>query len=122
MSNTGIPFNEEFCTNLEYRLCSAFKNSDNPTIRMLWCDGVAHITHNDINLPAIQTNKTREIVTTAWIGKYGQDEYKMTIHLGEQAYSDYINYRSIIDCIPEDEDMSWIHINEEKKTIEIHLR
>ena len=109
---THKSFNEEFCTHLEYHLGQAFNNSDRHELRGLWCDGIA---------PDGLYNQQGMILTTAWVGKDGQGEYEMTIHLGNQALKNYSEGADMIDCLPSSDSMDWIDIDTEKKKIEIKL-
>lgn len=121
-TNNEGPFNEEFCNYLEYHLCKTFQNSNLANVKWLWCDGISHVPTSDKQLTAKNVNDTRKIVTKAWIGKDGQDEYKMTIHFGKQALSRYAKEHSLIDCLPGEETMDWINIDPEQKIIEIQLK
>ncbi|MBK7298839.1 MAG: hypothetical protein IPI91_20410 [Flavobacteriales bacterium] len=101
-SNRDSPFNEEFCTQLEYHLGQTFANSNRPDLKGFWCDGVSWFPAMDTQLTQKCVNDTRKIVTKAWIGKTGQDEYHMTIHFGKSS-STFAKGTELIDCIPSEE-------------------
>lgn len=109
-------FNKEFCLHLEYALGETFEKSNNPEIKGFWCDGVVH---KRINKKKI--NEERIIETTAWIGKDGQSEYEMKIHLGKKSLQRFAKGTPMIDCIPGSESIDWIEIDPTKKRIEIQL-
>ena len=72
----------EFCNFLEYQLTSAFENSDDEAVKGFWCDGISMPTIES-ELTKKYVNDKRKIITKAWLGFDGQDEYEMTIHLGQ---------------------------------------
>lgn len=120
-SKNGSSFNQEFCTHLEYHLCRTFENSDNQELKFFWCDGVSMEAITEIELTPKRIYDSRKIETMAWIGKDGQDEYKMTIHFGNLSLSRYAQGNKLTDCLPSEEAMDWINIDTQKKTIEIRL-
>jgi len=115
--NLDTPFNDDFCTHLEYHLGRTFRNSNRPDLNDFWCDGVIcePITNEELN-------KAHRVETTAWIGKNGQDNYSMTIWFGEKALLKFNKGEDLIDTIPSDEFMNWIEIDTDKRTIEIKLK
>ena len=117
-----IPFNEKFCTHLEFHLGQTFKNSDRPEVNEFWCDGVSWIPDLDNQLTQKSVNDTRQIVTKAWLGKNGQDEYEMTIRFGKYSLRRYAKGTEMLDCIPSSNSMEWIDIEPENKKIEITLK
>ncbi|HOY13888.1 MAG TPA: hypothetical protein PLY70_12145 [Saprospiraceae bacterium] len=110
-------FNNDFCATLEYHLGVTFEKSSREEFRGFWCDGIMHR-----RIAKKLINDTRLIETTAWLGKEGQDEYTMTIKLGEKALSRFAKGTSMIDCIPDSVGMDWIEIDKEKFWIQIHLK
>ncbi|WP_258098906.1 hypothetical protein [Marinoscillum pacificum] len=113
-------FNQEFRTKLEYHLSQTFKNSDDPELRGLWCDGV--------NEPEIVAqldrkivNDNRQIVTTAWIGLEGQETYQLTIKFGNKALSRYARGLSLALCLPSSAPTDWLTMDIEQQTIELKL-
>ncbi|TYA84234.1 hypothetical protein [Seonamhaeicola marinus] len=122
IGNIETPFNEEFCTRLEFRLCREFSESDDAKLKGFWCDGVSWFP-TDNQLTKKHVNDIRKIITKAWIGKSGQDVYQATIHFGKKSLSNYSKGKELTECIPElDSDMDWIEIDIEEKTIEITLK
>ena len=119
--NIETTFNEEFCTRLEFRLCREFTESDDAELKWFWCDGVSWFP-TDNQLTKKHVNDKRKIITKAWIGKDGQDEYQATIHFGKKALSNYAKGKDLIECIPDFEnETEWIEIDIDKKTIDIKL-
>ena len=111
------PFDQDFCSYLEFHLCAAFKNSKDKTIQGLWCDG---INDEALNKSKKNVNDTRQLITKAWIGPDGQDEYEMTIHFGPKSLSKYAKDLDLKSCVPPDSSTDWIAIDTDTKTI--HLR
>ena len=114
-------FNKDFCSHLEYHLCDTFRQSGDKEITAIWCDGISHIPifDNQLELHAIQ--KTKKIITHAWMGKTGQDKYEMVIHFGEKALNQYAEGKDLTECLPPTDNMDWISINIQRHTIEIYL-
>lgn len=120
--NIETPFNEEFCTHLEYRICDELEKSADLELKGFWCDGVSWFPTNENQLSKKYVNDNRKIGTKAWIGKDGQTEFKTTIHFGPKALSKYAKNLDLIKTIPELESKAeWIEIDNENKTIEIKL-
>ena len=63
-----------------------------------------------------------QLVTMAYIGQDGQDEFEMVIKFGKYALRRYAKGREMIDCIPESNSLNWITIDKENKYIEIQLK
>lgn len=120
--NIETPFNEEFCTRLEYRICHELEKSTDPELKGFWCDGISWNPTSDNQLTKKSVNDTRQIVTKAWIGKDGQDEYEMKIRFGKYSLRRYSKGTEMIDCIPSSDSMDWIDIEPEHKKIEIRLK
>ncbi len=119
--NIVTPFNEEFCTQLEYRLCREFTESNDAKLKWFWCGGISW-SLIDNQLTKKYVNNKRKIITKAWIGKDGQDVYKATIHFGRKALIKYSKGADLTETIPElGSDSEWIQIDIENKTIEITL-
>lgn len=121
-TNTELSFNQDFCLHLEYHLGSTLEKSGREDVKGFWCDGVLHSPIPEGQLTKKNINDNRKIVTTAWIGKDGQDEYKMTILFGKYSLRRYAKGTSMIDCIPSDESMDWINIDVNNRKIEIRLK
>lgn len=119
--NIESPFNEEFCTQLESRLCKEFAESNDTELKSFWCDGVSWFP-TDNQLTKKQVNDNRKIITKAWIGKDGQGEYQATIHFGRKALSKYAKGLDLTTTIPElKSDSDWLEIDIENKSVEIKL-
>ncbi len=119
--NIETPFNEEFCTRLEYRICHELEKSTDPELKGFWCDGVSWFA-TEKQLTKKHLNDKRKIVTKAWIGKTGQTEFKATIHFGKRALSKYAKGIDLTECITDLESQTeWIEIDLENKVIEIKI-
>ena len=119
--NIESPFNEKFCTRLEYRICSELEKSNDAELKGFWCDGVSWFP-TDIQLTKKHVNDKRKIETKAWIGKTGQDVYQTIIHFGKKALSRYAKDVDLTECIPDLESQAeWFEIDIENKIIEIKL-
>ncbi|PKG50290.1 hypothetical protein, partial [Olleya sp. 1-3] len=118
---TETPFNEEFCTQLEYRICHELEKSTDPELKGFWCDGVSWFpTENQLTKKNV--NDIRRIETKAWIGKTGQTEFKATVHFGKKALSKYAKGTELTECIPDLESKAeWIEIDLENKSIIIKI-
>ena len=112
-------FDHDFCAFLEFHLCKTFKNSNDIYIQGFWCDGINNEQHTKSKE---FINKWRQIETTAWIGKDGQDKYDMTIKLGNDSFNKYSKGLDLTGCVPSENSMNWIEIDTDKKTIELQLR
>jgi len=113
------PFNQEFCTHLEWAL--DFDELHDESVKGFWCDGINHFPDDFKSLSRSNVAKTRLIKTKAWIGKDGQGVYDMTIHLGDKSIASYNAIQSLIECIPADNFKEWIAIDPQCSTIEIQL-
>lgn len=120
--NIKTPFNKEFCTRLEYRICHELEKSTDPELKGFWCDGVLWKPLVENQLSQKHVNDKRKIVTKAWIGKTGQTEYKATIHFGKYSLRRYAKGNDLTECIPSDESTEWIEIDTEYKTLDIKLK
>lgn len=119
--NIETPFNEDFCTRLEYRICNELEKTTDQELKGFWCDGISWFP-NENQLTKKHVNDKRKIETKAWIGKTGQTEFKATIHFGKKALSKYAKEMDLTESIPELESQSeWIEIDIDNKKIEIKL-
>lgn len=120
--NIESPFNEEFCTDLEYRVCDELEKSTDIGLKGFWCDGVSWFPNDEKQLTKKHVNDTRKIETKAWIGKDGQGEYQAIINFGQKALSKYARSLVLTETIPQLEmNSEWIEIDIENKTINIFL-
>lgn len=113
-------FNQEFCSHLAWEL--DFDELDNERVKGFWCDGVDHIPSDIKSLFKANFEKNKVIRTNAWIGKDGQDIYQMEISFGEISIRNYLQNKSLIDCIPQNNFKDWIEINPNSKTIKAKLK
>lgn len=101
-------FNQDFCTDLEFHLCRAFENYHDDRLKGFWCDGVSHE-------PLVKSKKTvndnRKLMTKAWIGKTGQDEYEMTVRFRKYSLGRFLKGTSLADTLLSDQSMDWINID-----------
>jgi hypothetical protein len=114
------PFNEEFCSYLEYHLTRTFAKADDRTINRIWCDGIA-VPFTDSQISKPNVNHTQCVITKAWIGYDGQQEYEMTIKLGSKALHCYNNNVPLIESLPSDDSMSWVRLDIDERTITLDL-
>ena len=121
-SNSKSSFNEEFCTKLEYRICSELEKSNDSELKGFWCDGILWKLSNESQLKHTHINDKKQIITNAWIGKTGQEKFKTIIHFGEKALKQYAKGTNLTESIPDLESKTeWIEIDKENKIIEIKL-
>lgn len=118
--NFEPPFNQEFCTNLEYSL--NFDKIPGNDVKEYWCDGIDHLPSDIKSLAKSRIQRDRIIKTKAWIGIDGQDKYEMTIKLGDEFIKAYNSTSNLLDSIPDKDAENWINIDTEKKKIEIKLK
>jgi hypothetical protein len=112
--------NQDFCDYLEYELTKAFRHSDDEKVKGFWCDGVV-LPSNEQDYSPKAVNDRRQIVTTAYIGKTGQDPYELTIQFGNQALSRYARGLDIISCVPDPQYPAWMDIDVAKQRLSIQL-
>ena len=114
------PFDGDFRVYLEYHLCRTFQNSPDKRLRWFGCDGVSMPDQlRQLSIDSI--TKTKKIETLAWMEVNGLERFAMTIKLGPESIKNYIEGRSLIDCLPSEESLDWVTLDIEKKTIELQL-
>lgn len=87
----------------------------------LWCDGIVYpFVESQLSKEVLL--KTRTIITNAFIGPDGQDEYEMTIKFGPLSIDRYVNDSDLIDCLPSEKSADWIKLDIEKRKIELRLK
>lgn len=115
-------FNQEFCTALEVRLGTVLVLCGKEELRGFWCDGIS----SSPDIPSMADKKSvndhRQLVTKAWIGKNGQDEYELTMVFGQYSLRRYARGTSMIDCIPAENTMDWVEIDVKNKKITVYLQ
>ena len=114
-------FNQSFCEYLEYYLTQALSESHDREVQRFWCDGVSFDPVPDSQLSEKHVNDKRHIVTKAWLGIDGQDEYKMVIHFGKYALRRYARSSSIKGCLPPFEEAGWLLVDQERRIAELRL-
>ncbi len=113
-------FNQEFCEHLEWKL--DFDDLGDERLKGFWCDGVDHFPSEIKSLFKSNLAKKRVVKTKAWIGKTGQDIYEMEIFFGEKSIENYLQNKSLLDCIPENNYKNWIEIDPILKSIKVKLK
>lgn len=118
-------FNLKFCNNLEWSL--DFENVENEGIKYyvktFWCDGIQHIPEDTKSLLYENIEKSKQIITKAWIGYGGDEIYEMKIKFGKKSLQNYKNNKNLTDCIPRNNEIpNWIKLNLEEKKIEVQLK
>jgi hypothetical protein len=109
-----------FCEQLEYKICDAFKQLDNESTKGYWCDGVLESESEYFNTSNFK-NDNRKIKLKAFVGKEGQDEYELTLHFGSNSLGKVARHLDFIDTFPIDNINTKFNINIEKRKIEIQL-
>jgi hypothetical protein len=109
-----------FCDFLEYKICELFNDFYNEETQGFWCDGIV-MTHADYSYTKKSVNDNRKMNFLAFVGKDGQQEYEMTLKLGNRAFSRFARGLDIKDCFPTSENRSFFSINTISKKIEISL-
>ena len=118
-------FNLNFCSDLEWSL--DFQNIENESIKYyvktFWCDGVQHLPEDTKSLLYENVEKSKQIITKAWIGYNGGEIYEMKIKFGKKSLENYKNNKNLTDCIPRNNEMpNWIKLYLEEKKIEVQLK
>jgi len=107
-------WSSHFCSHLEWNL--DFESLNNNIVKGFWCDGVQDFFGQDISI-------NKEVITKAWIGKTGQDVYRMKIKFGDESIKNFKLGLSLIDCIPkEGKGSNWIKIDTESRQIEVEIK
>ena len=107
---------------MEFRICKELEKSEDQVLKGFWCDGVSWLP-GDNQLNKKHVNDSRKIITKAWVGKTGQDEYQATINFGRKALSKYSKGITLMNSIPDIEsEIDWIEIDTDNKTIVLELR
>ena len=102
-------------------LCDVFKRVDEDDVKGFWCDGVlAPFVDNELSKKHV--NDSKQIVTQAFVGRSGQEEYTLILTLGKQSLERYACGRSLNDCFPDIHSSENFVINIEKKTMELFLK
>ncbi|GAA3945190.1 hypothetical protein GO495_31040 [Chitinophaga oryziterrae] len=111
---------QDFCSFLEYKICSAFEDANNVNTKSFWCDGVL-LSESAKCYSQKYVNDNRQVKLKAFIGKSEQTEYELTLKFGNNALSKYASNSDIQECIPNTAVEKWFFIDIEKRKIEIQL-
>ena len=95
---------------LDFMLSAFFEYHQFEEANGYWCDGI-FISELDPQRTKKHVNDKRRIVTQAWIGKDGQDKYRMIILFGKYSLRRYAKGSSVVDCIPDNKSMDWIEMD-----------
>ncbi len=105
---------QQFCAILEYRLSDAFKYARDSNLKAFWCDGIL-LQEN------VSVSGQRTVIMKAFIDKSGQTPYRMTLKLGNKAFSRYTRGLRIEECIPDEGFDSWVWIDTVNEEIEVQF-
>ena len=111
---------QTFCDELKYIICDALENTWNKQTKGFWCDG-CELSAPDNYYSKKYINDNRQTYLIAYIGKDGQDTYKVIFNFGKMALSKYARDLDILECIPKSNFEKWFTIDTDKKNIEILL-
>jgi hypothetical protein len=92
----------------------------NEKIKYFWCDGVS-LPKAIGALSIQQVNKARKIITTAWVGQHGEENYELMILLGRKALSRYVRGLSLDACVPDAESPNWLTVDLVNRKIILQL-
>jgi hypothetical protein len=112
-------FTANFCKTLEYHLSQTFRNTQDKRLRYFWCDGVRTPEASWQNWERF--DETSEIITGAWFGENGQDEYEMIIRLGSVSFARCLKGLDLEECLPDDQTLDWIILDEQNRKIVLQL-
>ena len=90
-------------------------------VRGFWCDGVA-MPFVDGHVDNDFVQRAKQITTSAWLGKNGQDKYELVIKFGKQALDLYACGGDLSGSLADEMLSGVIHVDATRKTIEIQLR
>ena len=118
---------QDFCDFLEYQISGALRQSTDNDRRRFWCDGVLMPEMSKDNSTE-QVKATKRILTQAWIDEgrikgqeLGQTSYNLTIRLNDKSLERFVNGLDLTDCVPDQEDDTWISMDVKEKDLEIRL-
>ena len=117
MNAIAKAYNEEFLIQLEYHVGAVLANCADINLRGFWCDGIEFDQYSKKYI-----NDHRAIVTTAYIGKDGQDKYEMTLNFGKYSLRRIARYSDLSECLPDVNDTAWIDIDPNARVIELFLK
>lgn len=112
--------NEDFCISLEAKINKAFINFKNEETRGFWCDGIMLPTFEN-ELSPKNINDKRQLSTSAYIGKTGQDKYDLLIKFGPKSLSRYARGLDVATCISDSIQPGWYEIDVAQKQLTVYL-
>ena len=116
---TRESFDKEFCEYLEYHLTKTLKKSNDREISKLWCDGVA--LPDSLQLSKKNVNDKRQIKTKVWVGTDGQIQFDLIIKFGNYSLKRYSAGENLAECVPDDNSLDWVTVDEKEKSIELRF-
>ncbi len=111
MEVTAI-FERDFCDLIEYQICRFFEQCKRNEIKGYWCDGVIFETMLD----------QKTACFTAFVGKNGQERFKLFLHLGNISSLLYEQCNSLQSCVPEVDKENTFNVDITRKQMNIYLR
>lgn len=114
-------FDESFCITLATYITRYFRLESKEVVNHYWCDGVSHLPVMIEQLSKQWVRENEYIETNAWIGKEGQEVYKLWIHFGKRSLIRYFEGKSIEDCLPNNPLEAQIEIDIKNKKIEMWM-
>ena len=118
-STIAKSFNQDFCHALEFHLTRAFANNSSNKFERIWCDGIMEpeAWRQDLD----NFYKIKEIVTYGWLGLTGQDKYWVIIKLGDLSFERCLQGFSMDECLPDDQTLDWVNLDEQNWKIVLQL-
>jgi hypothetical protein len=111
---------EVFCDKLEFEITKAFRNSDNAELNGFWCDGIL-LPSSPTEYSKKIVNDKRQVLLVAYIGKSDQIKYQLFLRFGSKSQSRYARDLDIYNCIPESNNIYWLEVDTENRTITVSL-
>lgn len=111
---------QNFCSFLEYEISKILANTGNLMLKGFWCDGVL-LPESKKEYSQKFVNNNKKVIMTAFIGKTGQEKYKLILKFGNQALSKYAKDLDISDCMPIVKDSNCFAIDTIKQELTIQL-
>ena len=112
-------FNINFCRRLGFHLTSAFYNNCTNKFERIWSDGISEPDKWRQDLD--EFGKTKEIVTTGWLGLDGQDRHWIIIKLGPLSFEKCMKGLSLRQCLPSDKSLDRVSIDPTDKIVTLQL-
>ncbi len=100
----------DFWKRLEFRICAEFAGSVDSRLRFCWCDGLVPEEYD-------LAGGERRIEGRAWCGQGGQERWRFTLVLGQNAESrEQIDWSALL---PGAQLGSWLTPDPQKRTLRI---